>query len=45
VKDIEMRRLSGGIFDVYVNGKMVFSRHQTGGFPQTAEIEAMVKAG
>jgi selT/selW/selH-like putative selenoprotein len=29
---------SGGIFDVVIDGKMVFSKHQTGRFPTAQEV-------
>ena len=29
---------SGGIFDVKLNGKTVFSKHQSGRFPKDGEI-------
>ncbi len=33
---------SGGIFDVVADGKMVFSKHETGRFPEPDEIVAML---
>jgi len=35
-----MTKGSGGIFDVAVNGQMIFSKHQTGRFPTQDEILA-----
>ncbi|GJM26931.1 MAG: hypothetical protein DHS20C16_33460 [Phycisphaerae bacterium] len=32
--DCEMIAGGGGIFDVKVNGEMVYSKHQTGEFPE-----------
>jgi selenoprotein W-related protein len=29
---------AGGIFDVKVNGKLIFSKHEQGRFPEHAEI-------
>ncbi len=29
---------SGGIFDVKVDGKLVFSKHETGRFPNPGEV-------
>lgn len=29
---------SGGIFDVSVDGKIVFSKHQAGRFPEESEV-------
>jgi len=31
---------SGGIFDVKVDGRLVFSKHETGRFPDDAEVLA-----
>lgn len=28
----------GGIFDVRLDGKLIYSRHQTGRFPEHAEV-------
>jgi selenoprotein W-related protein len=33
---------SGGIFDVVVDGRKVFSKHQTGRFPEAGEIVALL---
>ena len=34
----------GGIFDVAVDGTLVFSKHENGGFIDEREIVALVKA-
>jgi selenoprotein W-related protein len=34
----------GGIFDVEADGKLIFSRHATGRFPEDKEIIAALKA-
>jgi selenoprotein W-related protein len=34
---------SGGVFDVMVNGGMIFSRSQMGRFPDTREIIQILK--
>ncbi|NQT41097.1 MAG: SelT/SelW/SelH family protein [Planctomycetes bacterium] len=34
---------SGGIFDVTVDGKLVYSKGQTGRFPEPGEVLALVK--
>ena len=33
-----MRPGSGGIFDVFLNGQLVFSKHQAGRFPTEDEV-------
>ena len=34
----------GGIFDVEADGKLIFSRHATGRFPEDKEIIAALRA-
>jgi len=34
----ELIRSGGGIFDVEVDGKLVFSKHETGRFPEPREV-------
>lgn len=33
-----------GIFDVALDGHVVYSRHETGGFPSDSEIVGLVRA-
>ena len=33
----------GGIFDVHVDGVLVFSKHQVGRFPDESEVEAIIR--
>jgi selT/selW/selH-like putative selenoprotein len=33
----------GGIFDVIVDGKMVFSKHELGRFPEPGEVSSKLK--
>lgn len=35
---------SGGVFDVRVNGKLIYSKDQTGRFPEHQEILDALKA-
>lgn len=40
----ELIKGSGGVFDVKVNGKLIYSKHETGRFPEHREvIDAMSK--
>jgi predicted Rdx family selenoprotein len=32
-----------GIFDVLKDGKLIYSKHQTGRFPNAGEVTALVK--
>lgn len=32
----------GGVFDVVVDGRLIFSKHQTGRFPEPGEIAGLV---
>jgi len=34
----ELIKGSGGIFDVTADGALVYSKHQTGRFPENAEV-------
>jgi selT/selW/selH-like putative selenoprotein len=34
----------GGIFDITVDGKLAYSKHQTGRFPTDEEVDASAKA-
>jgi selenoprotein W-related protein len=36
--EVELIRGSGGIFDVHVDGKLIYSKFETGGFPDVAEL-------
>ena len=33
----------GGIFDVKVDGKLVYSKHQTGRFPESGEVLKLIQ--
>jgi selT/selW/selH-like putative selenoprotein len=46
--DAELIRGKDGVFDVSVDGKLVFSKHELGRFPEPGEVEAEIgrlKAG
>lgn len=34
----------GGVFDVHVNGSLLFSKHRVGRFPEPGEIARLVDA-
>jgi selenoprotein W-related protein len=36
--------LGNGIFDVKLDGKLIYSRYETGRFPEEGEVEAIVTA-
>jgi len=38
--EAELVRGSGGVFDVVVDGKLIYSKHETGRFPDPDEILA-----
>lgn len=42
--DAELIRSSGGIFDVAVDGRVVYSKRQTGRFPRPGEVPAAITA-
>lgn len=39
---VELRPSSGGVFEVSVNGRPVFSKRESGRFPHEGEAEALV---
>ena len=41
--DAELIRGANGVFDVRVDGKLVFSKQQLGRFPEPGEVEAEVE--
>jgi selenoprotein W-related protein len=41
--EIELIRGGGGIFDVVVDGKRVFSKHELGRFPDAGEVTGLLK--
>ena len=43
--EIELIAGSNGIFDISVDGKMIFSKFEKGRFPQADEIISLVQAG
>jgi selT/selW/selH-like putative selenoprotein len=41
--EAELIRGANGVFDVRVDGKMVFSKHQLGRFPEAGEVERAIE--
>ncbi len=41
--DAELIAGGGGIFDVKAEGKLIFSKHKVGRFPETDEILSQLK--
>ena len=41
--EAELIEGGGGIFDVSVDGKVVYSKHETGRFPDPGEVLAIVQ--
>ena len=41
-KDVELVESSGGAFEVYRDGRLLFSKKQLGRFPTDAEIDGFV---
>jgi selenoprotein W-related protein len=39
----DFQKGAGGIFDVEVDGEMVYSKHQTGRFPEPGEITGLIR--
>ena len=42
--EVELVRGGGGVFDVSVDGKVLFSKHKLGRFPAPGEILSMLQA-
>lgn len=46
IKEIQLITSSGGVFEVTVNGEKIYSKKETGVFPDSEEIiEKMVQMG
>jgi selenoprotein W-related protein len=43
--DIELLAGSNGIFDITVDGKMIFSKFEQGRFPQANEVIRLIQEG
>jgi len=41
--ECELIRGSGGIFDVKADGKLIFSKHERGRFPDAGEVEGVIR--
>jgi selenoprotein W-related protein len=41
--DTELIRGTGGVFDVRVDGELVFSKHDVSRFPEDGEVEAEIR--
>jgi selenoprotein W-related protein len=41
--DAEMIKGRGGVFDVVVDGKLIYSKHSTGRFPEENEIVEAIR--
>jgi selT/selW/selH-like putative selenoprotein len=43
--DIELVAGSNGIFDITVDGRIIFSKFEQGRFPQADEVISLIKEG
>lgn len=43
VADVKLIQGTGGVFDVRADGKLVFSKAETGRFPEPGEVLKLVK--
>jgi selenoprotein W-related protein len=43
--EVELIAGANGIFDVTVDGRMIFSKFEQGRFPQTDEIVSLIQGG
>ena len=42
---MELISSSGGVFEIVVDGKLLFSKKSLGRFPEEGEIERLIKTG
>lgn len=42
--EVELVQGSGGVFEITANGQLIFSRKQTGRFPEEKEIKEKLEA-
>lgn len=40
---VELKPGSGGVFDVTANGQLVFSKYETGRFPDPSEVQRTIR--
>lgn len=43
--DAQLIEGGGGVFDVRVDNRLIYSKDETGCFPENAEIVAQIRAG
>lgn len=41
--EVELVKAGGGAFEITIDGRLAFSKKQTGRFPTDAEIDALAK--
>jgi selenoprotein W-related protein len=41
--DAELIRGKGGVFDVRVDGELIFSKHELNRFPEPGEVERLIR--
>ncbi|WP_232210372.1 SelT/SelW/SelH family protein [Nitrococcus mobilis] len=43
IAELTLQPVTGGVFDVYANGKLVWSRKKAGRFPEITELKQLVR--
>lgn len=43
LSEVTLRQGTGGIFNVYANGDLIFSRKKEGRFPEITELKQLVR--
>ena len=43
IAEMSLQPTNGGVFDVIVNGKQIWSRHESGRFPDIKELKQLVR--
>jgi len=42
--EVELEKLSGGVFEVYWNDELIFSKKSLGRFPEAGEVERKIES-
>jgi selT/selW/selH-like putative selenoprotein len=40
---VKLLRGAGGVFDVVADGRLVYSKHETGRFPEPGEVARLIR--
>ena len=43
INELKLVPFSGGVFEIYVNDKLIWSRKEMGGFPEIKKLKQLVR--